>query len=86
MFCIRLSGWCIRKGCSEGLWNFPKFMELCNRNVYIDLNGKRQHLETKQIKSHVFSYVFLTAIAICGFINFDIFYDTLGSLATFKLS
>ena len=61
-------------------------MELLNRNVYIDLNEKRQNLETKQIKSHVFSYVFLTSIAICVFINFDNFYDTLGSTATFKSS
>ena len=29
-------------------------MELWDRNNYIDLNGKRQNLETKQIKSHVF--------------------------------
>ena len=49
VFCIPLSGWCIRKGCSEGLWIFPEVMELWNRNVYIDLNGKRQNLETKQI-------------------------------------
>ena len=53
-------------------------MEVWNRNGYIDLNGKRQNLETKQINSHVFSYVFLTSIAICVFINSDIFYDTLG--------
>ena len=33
IFCIRLSGWCIRKGCSEGLLDFPKIMELWNRNV-----------------------------------------------------
>ena len=63
---------------------FPKVMELWNRNVHIDSNGKRQNLETKQIKSHAFSYVFLTSIAICVFINSDIFYDTLGSIATFK--
>ena len=61
-------------------------MELWNRNVYIDLNGKRQNLATKKIKSHVFSYVFLTSIAICVFINSDIFCDTLGSVAIFKLS
>ena len=61
-------------------------MELWNRNVYIDLNGKRQNLETEEIKSHVFSDVFLTSIAICVFITSDIFYDTLGSIATFKLS
>ena len=61
-------------------------MELWNRIVYINLNGKRQNLETKQIKSHVFSYEFMTSIAICVFINSDIFYDTLGSIATFKLS
>ena len=61
-------------------------MELWNRNVYIDLNGKRQNSETKQIKSHVFSYVFLTSIAIYVFINSDILNDTLGSIATFKLS
>ena len=61
-------------------------MELWNWNVYIDLNGKRQHLETKQIKSQVLPYVFLTSIAICVFINSDIFYDTLGSIVTFKLS
>ena len=30
-----------------GVQNFPKVMELWNRNVYIDLNGKRQNLETK---------------------------------------
>ena len=60
-------------------------MVLWNRNVYIDLNGKLQNLETKQIKKHVFSYVFRISIAICVFINFDIFYDTLGSIATFKL-
>ena len=61
-------------------------MELWNRNIYIDLNGKRQNLETKQIKSHVFSYMFLISLAICVFINFDIFNDTLGSIATFILS
>ena len=60
-------------------------MELWNRNVYFDLNGKRQNVATKQIKSHVFSYVFLTSIAICVFINSDIFYDMLGSIGTFKL-
>ena len=37
-------------------------MELWNRNIYTDLNGKSQNLETKNIKSHVFSYVFLTSI------------------------
>ena len=31
-----------KKGCSEGLWTFLKVMELWKRNVYIDLNGKRQ--------------------------------------------
>ena len=61
-------------------------MELWNRNVYIDLNEKRQNLEAKQIKSRVFSYVFLTSIAICVFINSDIFYDTLGLIATIKVS
>ena len=61
-------------------------MELWNRNVYTDLNGKSQNLETEQIKSHVFSYVFLISTAICVFINSDIFYDMLGSTATFKLS
>ena len=40
----------------------------------------------KQIKSHEFSYVFLTSAAICIFINSDSFYDTLGSIATFKFS
>ena len=55
-------------------------MELWNRNVYIALNGKLQNLETKQIKSHVFSYVFLTSIAICVIINLDMFYDTLDQL------
>ena len=59
-------------------------MELWNRNVYIDLNGKRQNLETKPVNSHVFSYMYLTSIALCVFINFDIFHDTLGSTATFK--
>ena len=61
-------------------------MELWNKNVYTDLNGKSQNLETKQIKSQVFSYVFLTSIAICVFINSEIFNDTLGSIAAFKLS
>ena len=61
-------------------------MELWNRNVYTGLNGKSQNLETKQIKSHVFSYVFLTSTAICDFINSDMFYDMLGSTETFKLS
>ena len=61
-------------------------MELWNRNVYIDLKEKRQNLEAKQIKSRVFSYVFLTSIAICVFINSDIFYDTLGLTATLKVS
>ena len=61
-------------------------MELWNRNVYTDFNGKRQNLETKQIKTHVFSYVFLTSIAICVFINSDTFYDMLGSIATLKVS
>ena len=61
-------------------------MELWNRNGYIDLKGKRQNLETKQIKSQVFAYVFPTSIAICVFINSDIFYDTLGWIKTFKLS
>ena len=61
-------------------------MELWNRNVYIDLNGKQQNLETKLIKSHVFSYIFLTSIAMCVFINSDIFHDTLGSIATIKVS
>ena len=61
-------------------------MELWNRNTYFDLNGKQQNLETKKIKSHVFPYVFLTLIGICVFVNSDIFYDTLGSTATFKFS
>ena len=61
-------------------------MELLNKNVYIDLNEKRQNLETKQIKSRVFSYVILIPIAICVFINSDIFYDTLWSIATLKVS
>ena len=61
-------------------------MVLWNRNVYIDLNEKRQNLETKQIKSRVFSYVFLTAIEICVFISFDIFYDASGSIVTLKVS
>ena len=61
-------------------------MESWNRNVYIDLNGKRRNLETKQMKSHVFSYVFLISFAFCVFINSDIFYDTLGSTATVKVS
>ena len=61
-------------------------MELWNRNIYTDLNEKSQNLETKQIKSHVFSYAFLTSTAICIFINSGIFYDTLGSIATLKLS
>ena len=61
-------------------------MELWNMNVYTDLNGKSQNLETKQIKSHVFSFMSLTSIAVCVFINSDIFYDTLGSITTFKLS
>ena len=39
-------------------------MELWNRNVYTDLNGKSQNLETKQIKNYVFSYVFLISNAI----------------------
>ena len=87
IFCIRLSGWCIWKGCcSEGSWDFPKAMELWNRNVYTDLNGKSQNLETKQIQSHMFSYMFLTSTAICVFINSDIFYDTLGSIATLSYS
>ena len=30
-------------------------MELWKRNVYIDLNGERQNLGTKQITSHVCS-------------------------------
>ena len=55
-------------------------------DVYIDVNGKRHYLETKQIKRHLPSYVFLTSIVICVFINSDILYDTLGSTATFKLS
>ena len=42
-------------------------MELWNRNVYTDLNGKLKNLETKQITSQVFSYVFLTSIVICVF-------------------
>ena len=54
---------------------FPKVMALWNRNVYIDLNGERQNLETKQITSQVFSYMFLTSIVICVFIISDIFYD-----------
>ena len=62
--------------------DFPQAMELWNTN----LNGKSQNLKTKQIKSHIFSYVFLSSIAICVFINTDIFYDMLGSIATFKLS
>ena len=85
IFCIWLSGWCIGKGCSDGLWDFPKALKLWNKNVYADLNGKSQNLEAKQIKSHMFSYVFLASIAICVFINSDIFYDTLGPVATFKL-
>ena len=59
-------------------------MELWNRNIYIDLNWKRQNWETKPIKSHVYSYMFLTSIAMCVFINSDIFHDTLGSIATLK--
>ena len=39
-----------------------------------------------ELKSHVFSYLFLTSIAICVFINSDIFYDVLGSKATFRWS
>ena len=86
IFCIRLSCWCIRKGYLLDLWNFPKVMEVWNRNVYIDLNGKRQNSETKQVRSHVFSYVFLTSTASCVCINSGICYDTLGSIATFKLA
>ena len=56
-------------------------MELWNRNIYTDLNGKSQNLETKQIKRHGFSYVYL-----CLFNNSDIFNDTLRPIATFKLS
>ena len=51
----------------------------------MDTDGNH-YLETKQIKSRVFSYVFLTSIAICVFINSDIFYNTLGSIATLKVS
>ena len=61
-------------------------MELWNRNSYIDFNEKQQNLETKQIKSRVFSHVFLTSIAICVFMNSEIFFDTLGSIATLKVS
>ena len=60
-------------------------MELWNRNVYIDLNERRQNLKTKQIKSRMFSYVFLTSITIRVLINSDSFYDTLGSIATLKV-
>ena len=86
-FLIRLSGWCIWKGCSEDSRDFSKAMELWNRNVYTDLTGKWQNLETKQIKSHVFSYVSDINCNLCfiSFINSDIFYDTLESIATFKL-
>ena len=56
------------------------------QDVYIDMNGKLHYLETKQIKRHMPSYVFLTSFVICVFINSDILYDTLGSIATFKLS
>ena len=42
----------------------------------IDLNGKRQNLETKPLKGHMFSYVFLTSIAMRVFINSDMFHDT----------
>ena len=69
----------MRKGCSEGLKHFPKAVAVWDRNIYIDLNGNRQNLGTKQIKSHVFSYTFLTSIVICVL---DIFYDTLGSTGT----
>ena len=61
-------------------------MELWNRNVYIDLNGKRRDLETKQIKSQVFSYLFLISYAFCVFINYGIFYHMLGLIATVKAS
>ena len=55
-------------------------MEQWNKNVYIDLNGKRQNVETKQTKSHVFPYVFPSSIAICALLilSYDGFYDTLG--------
>ena len=55
-------------------------MEIWNRNVYTDLNGKSQNLETKHLKSHMFTYVFLTSVAICVFIYSDIFYDMLRHL------
>ena len=56
------------------------------QNVYTDLNGKRRDLETKQIKSHVFSYLFLISYAFCVFINYGFFYHMLGSIATVKVS
>ena len=58
-------------------------MELWNGNVYIYLNWKRQNVETKQIKSHVFSY---NCNVCVFFINSDIFHDMLGLTATFKVS
>ena len=61
-------------------------MVLWGRNVYIDFNEKRYNLESKQIKSRVFSHGFLTSIAICVFINSVIFYDTLGSTATLSFT
>ena len=73
-----------KKGCSESLWIYFKGIAFWNRNVYIELNGKRQNLENKQIKWS--SYMFLTSIVICVFMNSDNFYDTLGSTLTLKLS
>ena len=61
-------------------------MKLWNGNVYIDLNGKRRYLETKQIKGHMLSYVFRISFIFCDFINSDIFNDTLGLIATNKVS
>ena len=49
---------------------FPKAMELWNRNFYIDLNGNLQNLKTEQIKSRVFSNMFLTSISICVVVFF----------------
>ena len=36
-------------------------------------------------QSNVFPYVFLTSTAICVFIDSDIFYYSLGSIATFEI-
>ena len=60
-------------------------MELWDRNICIDLNGKGIKMQTRLIKTRVFSHIILTSTAFCVFINSNVFNDALGSTVAFKV-